>query len=208
MGRTRLSEMQRRIGSPAVAPIQLCSECPSTLVPVHIVAAPNLTCVSVRSLPADTLVHRVWPAAGETPCPKWCLSAFFPFFFLFFFFFLSSQDGCLHRAAESSMSDFATKPFKETGTGAQRGWPSQQCPRGRGHEGWGRTRAPSHRSCRIHSSGDNHLLLSIYCKIKIAGKIGERASRNHQLDCKRIPVNPQCDPLYVYIYTSIYISLD
>jgi len=77
-GRTRLSEMQRRIGSPAEAPIQLCAECPSTLVPVHIVAVPNLTCVSVRSLPEDTVVHHVWPAAGKTPCPKWCLDAIKP----------------------------------------------------------------------------------------------------------------------------------
>ena len=37
--------------------------------------------------------------------------------------------------------------FKETG--AQRVWPSQQCPRGRGHEGLGWTCAPSHRSLTV-----------------------------------------------------------
>ena len=32
---------------------------------------------------------------------------------------------------------------------AQRVWPSQQCPRGRGYEGLRRTRAPSHRSLSV-----------------------------------------------------------
>ena len=34
-------------------------------------------------------------------------------------------------------------------TGAKWVWPSQQCPRGRGDEGLGRARAPSHRSLTV-----------------------------------------------------------
>ena len=36
------------------------------------------------------------------------------------------------------------------------------------------------------------------------GKIGERASRNHQLDCKRVPVYPNIPPcIYVYNFFSL-----
>lgn len=58
--------------------IRLCSDCPASLLPVHILPEPQLSCIETDKLPEDTVEHKVWPHTGSKPCPKSCLDTIVP----------------------------------------------------------------------------------------------------------------------------------
>lgn len=49
---------------------QVCSDCPSALLPFHVKVIPEPVCEIVESLPGDAKMGEVW---GGSMCPDWCM---------------------------------------------------------------------------------------------------------------------------------------
>ncbi|CAB1106329.1 unnamed protein product [Ectocarpus sp. CCAP 1310/34] len=49
---------------------QVCSDCPSALLPFHVKAIPESVCEIVQSLPGDAKTGEAWPGSL---CPDWCM---------------------------------------------------------------------------------------------------------------------------------------
>ena len=58
--------------------LQLCADCPESIVPVHIRPVPEPSCTTTSVLPRDTTTHHVWPTSGSAVCPRWCMETIPP----------------------------------------------------------------------------------------------------------------------------------
>ena len=49
----------------------ICTDCPSSLIPVHIKSSPNLSCEYVSEIKLH--LEAAGPAWDSTMCPSWCM---------------------------------------------------------------------------------------------------------------------------------------
>ncbi len=52
--------------------MQLCTDCPASLVPLHIKPVPAAACNTTLSLPGNAPVGSAW---DNELCPDWCMAA-------------------------------------------------------------------------------------------------------------------------------------
>ncbi|CAM9934848.1 unnamed protein product [Pylaiella littoralis] len=50
---------------------ELCSDCPSSLIPLHVKPVPQLACETTSSLPGNASVGSAW---DDELCPAWCMA--------------------------------------------------------------------------------------------------------------------------------------
>lgn len=49
----------------------MCTDCPASLVPFHVKAAPDAICQTVSFLPGNASKGEVW---NNEMCPDWCMA--------------------------------------------------------------------------------------------------------------------------------------
>ncbi|CAM9632092.1 unnamed protein product, partial [Ectocarpus fasciculatus] len=50
---------------------ELCTDCPATLIPLHVKPSPLLKCATVSALPGNATVGKAW---DDERCPSWCMA--------------------------------------------------------------------------------------------------------------------------------------